>query len=65
MLSKQEILSYLFAHKKHFMKDFYVDKIGLIGSYARDEQHENSDIDLVVYFNSAANDNLFNIYCDL
>jgi uncharacterized protein len=32
------------------MKRFYVSSIGLFGSYARNEQNENSDIDIIVDF---------------
>jgi len=33
------------------LKDFGVDKIGLFGSFIRDEQSNDSDIDLLVEFN--------------
>lgn len=36
--------------KPDFEKDFQIIRIGLFGSYARDEQTEKSDIDLIVEF---------------
>jgi predicted nucleotidyltransferase len=48
MTSKTKIISFLKAHKKEFQEKFGIIKIGLFGSYARDEANENSDIDLVI-----------------
>jgi len=42
------ILDYIKAHKRFFKKEFKVKKIGLFGSFARDEEDDNSDIDIVV-----------------
>jgi len=50
MVSKQEILDFLKAKKEDFEKEFNVTKLGLFGSFARDEQGENSDIDLLIEF---------------
>jgi len=36
------------VHKSEFEQQFGVTKIGLFGSYAREEDHEGSDIDIVV-----------------
>ncbi len=47
--SKVAVLSKLKDHMEELRK-FGVKKIGLFGSYARDEQNEGSDIDLVVEF---------------
>ncbi len=48
MLQKQDILSYLLKNKDYLNKQFSVEKIGLFGSYARDEQTEQSDIDIII-----------------
>jgi predicted nucleotidyltransferase len=48
MLKQQDILNYLAAHKKEFQEKYNVEKIGLFGSYARGEAHEESDIDIYV-----------------
>lgn len=50
ILEKEYILSYLKAKKPDFNRDFNITKLGLFGSYARDEQMENSDIDLLIEF---------------
>ena len=48
-MTKREILNYLSSHKKDFQKEFEVEKIGLFGSYARNEANDNSDIDIFVH----------------
>lgn len=50
-MTKQEVLNYLSSHKERFYKDFGVIKIGLFGSFARDQATQNSDIDLVIEMN--------------
>lgn len=47
-LSKVEIIDYLKKNKEFFYKRFGVIKIGVFGSFARDEQTISSDIDMVV-----------------
>ncbi|MGZ5244657.1 MAG: nucleotidyltransferase family protein [Bacteroidia bacterium] len=46
------------------LKQFGVRNIGLFGSYARNEQNENSDLDILVDFEPEQEsfDNLMNIY---
>ena len=58
MLGKNEILNYLQANKNYFESKFKIKKIGIFGSYARNEQTEESDIDILVLFDENA-DNLF------
>ena len=48
MLRQQDILNYLTQHKKEFQEKYNIEKIGLFGSYAREEAHEDSDIDIVI-----------------
>ncbi|MCD4820202.1 MAG: nucleotidyltransferase family protein [Candidatus Cloacimonetes bacterium] len=36
--------------KPMLFKRYHVDKIGYFGSYSRNEQTEDSDIDILVYF---------------
>jgi len=50
MKKKEEILDYLQRNKDLLHKKFHVIKIGLFGSIARDEQNNESDIDLIVEF---------------
>jgi uncharacterized protein len=66
MLERQDIINYLSENKSFFREKYFVDKIGLIGSYARNDYDQNSDIDLVVYFLPEANNNrIFRLYIDL
>lgn len=48
-VNKDIIIEQLKANKS-LLKDFGVDKIGLFGSFIRDEQSDKSDIDLLVEF---------------
>jgi predicted nucleotidyltransferase len=47
-MKREEILKYLAEHKPEFERKFGVRKIGLFGSYAREESNSDSDIDIVV-----------------
>ena len=47
-ITKTNILNYLREHYQEFKSKYQVEKIGLFGSYARDEATENSDIDIFV-----------------
>ena len=48
MLNQEDILSYLTEHKKEFQEKYNIEQIGLFASYARNEAHKNSDIDIVI-----------------
>jgi predicted nucleotidyltransferase len=48
--TKKEILKYLTENKSAFKKEFGLIKIGLFGSYAKDQNNNLSDIDLIVEF---------------
>ncbi len=48
MIDKDIILNYLKEHKNEFMQKYSVEKIGLFGSFARNEAREDSDIDIFV-----------------
>lgn len=50
MLDREDILNYLRERKSDFEKEFNITKVGLFGSYARNEQREDIDIDLIVEF---------------
>jgi len=47
-MTKHEIINYLKDHYQDFKSQYHVEKIGLFGSYARDEATEDSDIDIFV-----------------
>ena len=48
--NKQQIFHLLKTHQND-IQSFGVFRLGLFGSFARNEQHNESDIDLVVEFN--------------
>jgi uncharacterized protein len=49
MTSKEHILSTIKSKKTEIFQ-FGIRSIGLFGSYVRDEQSENSDIDILIDF---------------
>ncbi len=55
-LTRQQILQALRKHDRVFKK-LSVTRIGLFGSYAREEQTNKSDIDLIVEFKRPTFDN--------
>lgn len=59
-LTKEIILEFLKKHKQELVQKYSIEKIGLFGSYARDEANENSDIDIIVKMPSS-----FDVYYDL
>ncbi|MDK2987313.1 MAG: uncharacterized protein PWQ47_451 [Methanothermococcus sp.] len=63
MLTKRRILKKLIENRKEFKK-FGVKKIGLFGSYVRNDAKEGSDIDIVVEFEEGKKnyDNFINLY---
>jgi predicted nucleotidyltransferase len=50
MLSKEDILSFLEEKKEELFSEYQLIKIGLFGSFAKDEGTGDSDIDLIVEF---------------
>jgi len=47
-MTKSTILNFLADHKEIFFEKYGVTKIGLFGSYAREEASPQSDIDIFV-----------------
>lgn len=47
-LNRSTIIKILQAEKPYLRDQFGVEKVGLFGSFAREEATENSDVDLVV-----------------
>ena len=47
-MTKLEILDYLKDHYAYFKEKYDVEAIGIFGSYARNEEKEDSDIDIFV-----------------
>lgn len=50
MATQGEILDFLARNKQFFRDRYCITKIGLFGSYAREEQSPDSDVDLIVEF---------------
>ena len=48
MITKEEILKTLSKDKPELQKRFKVSKMALFGSYARGDQQEDSDVDILV-----------------
>ncbi len=56
MLKTDEVVEFLRKHRQTLKTDFRIAKLGLIGSFARGEQTENSDIALLVEFEPNTDD---------
>ncbi len=59
-MTRDEILKRL-EENRETIKGFEVREIGLFGSYARGEQTEGSDIDILVEFEDPTFDNYFGL----
>jgi predicted nucleotidyltransferase len=64
MTNKDQILSFISQNKNMLLEKFHITKIGLFGSYARGEQKDSSDIDLLVEFEENTQD-LFDLKLQL
>ncbi len=60
-MTKTEILAFLNQKKSFLQQHFHVEKIGLFGSYARDEATPHSDIDLVISTSVKSFSNRYNL----
>lgn len=60
IVNKQYILSFLLEHKQLLHTKYKVVKIGLFGSYVKNQETEESDIDILVDMPSN-----FDLYYDL
>ena len=64
MTSKKEILLFLKLNKNCLKEKYHCNEIGLFGSFARNEQTDESDIDFLVEFDPGAPD-LYNVEIEL
>lgn len=64
MLSSAEIINFLKGNKSFIKDQFHCTEIGLFGSFARNEQTDESDIDILVVFEPNTQ-NLYNLEKDL
>jgi uncharacterized protein len=56
MTTRDQILSFISQNKKMLRDRYHISRIGLFGSYARGEQKDTSDIDLLVEFEDNTQD---------
>jgi predicted nucleotidyltransferase len=48
---REDILNYLHSNRNYLLSKYSLRSIALIGSFSRNEQNQNSDIDFIVEFN--------------
>jgi hypothetical protein len=63
MKRQEDILKILTEQKQYLVQNFGVEEIALFGSYARGEENEESDIDILVQFKEGYK--TFDNYMDL
>jgi predicted nucleotidyltransferase len=64
MLTPQTILLFLSDNKEYLRQKFHVSKIGIFGSFARNEQRPDSDIDFLIELESNAS-NVYDLKWEL
>jgi predicted nucleotidyltransferase len=47
-MTKNQIINYLQEHKNEFSKKYQITKIALFGSYSRNENRVDSDVDITI-----------------
>ncbi len=55
------VIDILKSHEREMKKRFSVRRIGLFGSFARGEQKDTSDVDILVEFEEPTFDNFMNL----
>jgi len=60
MTDTTQILNYLTINKDRFQRKYHLKRIGVFGSFARGEQTEKSDIDILIEFEEGT-DNLYEL----
>jgi len=48
MNTKKELLDFLKQNRKFLLETYHITRIGLFGSFAREEQNDSSDVDLLI-----------------
>ena len=62
VMNKNEIIKILKEEEKFIQNEFGVISIGLFGSYAKQTEHINSDVDLLVEFKEPSYSYLMGLY---
>ena len=55
-MTQLDVLAYLSQHKEEFFQKFGLVKLGIFGSFGRDEAREDSDIDIIIELDNNIND---------
>ncbi len=61
-MNKKSIIESIQKEKSYLQKEFGVKEIALFGSYARGEEQSDSDIDILVTFNTPSFSKLVGLY---
>lgn len=64
-MQKEHILDILKRHRSEFRERFGVERLGLFGSYARNEAKSGSDIDILVEFDEPSFDRYMDLKAEL
>jgi predicted nucleotidyltransferase len=56
MNTKTEILNFLIENKSELLSKYHLSKIGLFGSFSRDEATNKSDVDIIFDFKEEVED---------
>jgi len=56
MKTREEILHFLYHNKSEILKRFHLVRIGLFGSFSRDDATPESDVDILVDFDDKVKD---------
>lgn len=60
-MTLNEIITIITAHKPELMSTYKIKSIGVFGSYVRNEQTPQSDVDILVDFEEGATVSLFKL----
>ena len=60
MNTRGEIIQFLQDNRSILSHEYHISKIGLFGSFARNEQDENSDVDLLIELEDGT-DNVYDL----
>lgn len=64
MYNQKQILDFISENKAFLCEQFHISKIGLFGSFTRNEQSSGSDLDLIVEFENGTQ-NLYDLKIEI
>lgn len=65
MLTLDNLIEILRLNMNNFKEKYNVKKLGIFGSYARGEATNNSDVDILVFYDGVLNSNHFRLNFEL